>query len=262
MSDLLEQLKRRTASAVEKRVNAALPAGIQLRLNPAEGEEGEEDEEEEEGEEDEEGEEYEEDEEGEEDVEDAQPISFEDANQDENLACAAAAYRIVGAEGYLVASHSQGPAHFGTDESLMEYTQGKDLDPNGWEVYDDPEDILSLPYDHDTLKKVIRMCEEREESYESAEDFYKKFHWGNDSNVQVVKNVPGVHGTLVHLGVARRIEYGSNKNGEWAEYYHLFGENTKEYPSVYAIMSEDGKEPQALLIHGGNMRVEARGVVE
>lgn len=267
MSDILSQLKRRTASELEKRVNAALPSGIQLRLNPEGGEEEEEEEEDEEGEdeegEEEEGEEYEEEEEEEEgDEEAAQPISFEDASLEDNLACAAAAYRIVGCDGYLIASHKQGPAHFGTDESLLEYTEGKGLDPKGWEVYDNPEEILEMPYDHDTLKKVIRMCEDREASYESAEDFYKKFHWGNDSNVQVVKNVPGVHGTLVHLGVARRIEYGSNKKGEWAEYYHLFGENTNEYPSMYAIMNEDGTQPTALLIQGGNMRIEPRGVVE
>ena len=274
MSDILSQLKRRTASELEKRVNAALPSGIQLRLNPSEGEEekeedeGEEDEDEEgeEGEdeegEDEEGEDEEGEDEDDEDELDAQPISFEDASAEDNLACACAAYRIVGCDGYIVATHAQGPAHFGTMESLAEYAEGKDLDPQGWEVYDNAEDILDMPYDHDTLKKVIRMCEDRESSYEDAEDFYKKFHWGNPSNVQVVKNIPGVHGTLVHLGVARRIEYGSNKNSEWAEYYHLFGENTKEYPSMYAIMNEDGTEPTALLIHGGNMRIEPRGVVE
>jgi hypothetical protein len=106
------------------------------------------------------------------------------------------------------------------------------------------------------------MIEERESKYEDAEDFYEKFHWGNKPNVQVVKNIPGVTGTLVHLGVARRVDYGSNKDGKWEEYFHEFGENTDVYPSVYAVMNEGETEPTCLVIHGGNMRVEPRGVVE
>jgi hypothetical protein len=34
------------------------------------------------------------------------------------------------------------------------------------------------------------------------------------------------------------------------------------YPSVYAVMNEGETEPTCLVIHGGNMRVEPRGVVE
>lgn len=257
MNDILEQLKRRTAQELEGRINAALPSSMHLKLNPDEGDEDE-------GDEDEEGEEeYEE--EGEEEGESGDQImslAFEDASCEDNLACAAAAYRILGSDDFVVASHDAGPSFFGTVEGLNEYGQGKDLDPEGWTVYGEPDEILALEYDHDTLKKVIRMIEQRESTYQSAEDFYQKFHWGNPSNVQVVKSIPGVHGTLVHLGVARRIDYGSNKKGEWAEYYHLFGENTKQYPSLYAVMNEGETEPTCLVIHGGNMRVEPRGVVE
>ena len=112
------------------------------------------------------------------------------------------------------------------------------------------------------ISELIKMMEEKESTYESAEDFYQKFHWGNNPNVQVVKNIPGVTGTLVHLGVARRIDYGANKDGKWDEYFHEFGENTEVYPSVYAIMNPGETEPTCLVIHGGNMRVEPRGVVE
>lgn len=256
MNDILEQLKRRTAKELERRVNANLPREMHLNLSENPDEESED----EEGEDEEyEDEEYED---GDEDEDSVQPMAFEDASKEDNLACAAAAYRILGADGFIVASHKTGPAYFGDDEGWAEYTQSKDLSPEGWEPYEDPQEILALPYDHDTLKKLVKLEDEKSSTYKSAEDFYEKFHWGNPSNVQVVKNIPGVHGTLVHLGVARRIDYGSNKNGEWAEYYHNFGENTKEYPSVYAVMNEGETEPTCLVIHGGNMRVEPRGVVE
>ena len=267
MNDILEQLKRRTAKELEKRVNSALPPAMQLRLNPDPNEANEDDEDDESEDEDEEdgGDEAEGEDEGDEDSDDGddvQPMAFEDASKDDNLACAAAAYRILGSDNYIVATHDNGPAYFGDEDGLEGYTQSKDLSPEGWEVYEHPEDILALPYDHDTLKKVIMQEEKRAGTYESAEDFYEKFHWGNTSSVQVVKNIPGIHGTLVHLGVARRLDYGANKNGEWAEYYHMFGENTKEFPSLYAVMNEGETEPTCLVIQGGNMRVEPRGVVE
>jgi hypothetical protein len=262
MNDILEQLKRRTAKELEKRVNASLPPQMQLRLNPEAGDDDDDDDEDDEDDgedvEDDDGDEGDEGDEG----EDVRPMAFEDASKEDNLACAAAAYRILGAEGYLVASHANGPAYFGDEDGWAEYTQSKDLSPEGWELYETSEEILDLPFDHDTLKKVIMQEEKRAGTYQSAEDFYEKFHWGNPSNVQVVKSIPGVHGTLVHLGVARRIDYGANKKGEWAEYYHNFGENTKEYPSLYAVMNEGETEPTCLVIQGGNMRVEPRGVVE
>jgi hypothetical protein len=266
MNDILEQLKRRTAQELERRVNANLPSSMQLKLNP-EGDgddDDEEDEDEYEDEGDEEGEYEEDDDEDDEDDEDDNitSLAFEDASREDNLACAAAAYRILGADANLVASHETGPSFFGSFKGLAEYSNSKDLGADGWEVYEEPDEILALDYDHDTLKKVIKMVEKRESTYKSAEDFYEKFHWGNPSNVQVVKSIPGVHGTLVHLGVARRIDYGANKNNEWAEYYHMFGEDTKEYPSLYAVMNEGETEPTCLVIHGGNMRVEPRGVVE
>ena len=43
MNDILEQLKRRTAKELEKRVNSALPPEMQLRLNPSGGDDGDDD---------------------------------------------------------------------------------------------------------------------------------------------------------------------------------------------------------------------------
>lgn len=245
---VLDKLKERTAKEVESRVNAQLPPALQLKLNPAAGG-GADDEDD-----------YDDEDDGEE-VE-GMSIAFEDGDGDDNLACAAAAYRVAGTPDHIIAKHKTGAAFFGFEEGLDEYSEGKDLKEEDWEVWDDPEEIMALDYDHDTLKKVIKMMEQAEDTYEDAEDFYTKFHWGNNPNVTVVKNIPGVTGTLVHLGVGRRIDYGANKEGKWAEYFHEFGENTDEYPSVYALMNEGETKPTCLIIHGGNMRVEGRGIVE
>jgi hypothetical protein len=262
MSDIATLLKKRAAREVETRVNAHLPAGMQIQLNPSEDEEYEDDEDDEDGDDEDGDDEGLEDEEYEADETLLPSMAFEDNDKEDNLAAAAAAYRICGSADAVVASHSTGPAYYGTPEGLQEYSQSKDLQPDGWEVYQDSSDILDLEFDHDTLKKVIKLVEEREGTYNDAEDFYRKFHWGDNPNVAVVKNIPGVSGTLVHLGVGRRIDYGSKKNGEWAEYFHEFGENSDVYPSVYALMNEGETKPTCLIVHGGEMRVEGRGIVE
>lgn len=249
---VLDKLKERTAKEVEQRVNSHLPPALQLKLNPAAvGGADDEDDEDEDGEGGDEGEEVE-----------GLSIAFEDAEPEDNLACAAAAYRVAGTPDHIIAQHKNGPAFFGFEEGLEEYCESKDLKSDDWEVWEDADEIFALDYDHDTLKKVIKLMEQAEDTYEDAEDFYQKFHWGNNPNVTVVKNIPGVTGTLVHLGVGRRIDYGANKEGKWAEYFHEFGENTDEYPSVYALMNEGETKPTCLIIHGGNMRVEGRGIVE
>ena len=137
----------------------ALPPAMQLRLNPDPNEANEDDEDDESEDEDEEdgGDEAEGEDEGDEDSDDGddvQPMAFEDASKDDNLACAAAAYRILGSDNYIVATHDNGPAYFGDEDGLEGYTQSKDLSPEGWEVYEHPEDILALPYDHEDRKST------------------------------------------------------------------------------------------------------------
>lgn len=250
--ELRDKLRRKAQQQIENGVNAHLPAGIRLSLgerNPADGDDEEGDDEEDD------------DEEG----ECVGSLVFETTDPEDNLACAAAAYRVAGADGDLVALHSSGPAFFGTEDDLDEYTQAHGLHDDGWEVYDDAKEIMDLEYDHDTLKAVVAMMEEREESFTAAKDFHRKFHWDSagKGNVAVVKQIPGVHGTLCHLGVARRIDYGAEKGDEgWSEFYHHFGEKTGVFPQVYAIMPENGGNPTCLIVHGANMRIEDRGIVE
>ena len=187
-------------------------------------------------------------------------ITFEDGTAAQNLAAAVAAYRAHGASGDVVASHSTGPAFCGSSEGLEKYAAAHDLgDQEEWTAWDDPDEILSMPYDEEQLLRSAEALRENPQAVEAAKAQYKSFHWGDSSAALTVKEIPGVaEGTpLAYLGVPRRIEYGSRKNGEWAEYYHLFGEETGVYPDMYS--TADGK---TLIIHGGNFTIESDGLIE
>ena len=272
MSDfgvLREKLRNHAAKVIENGVNAGLPEGVRMRL-ALDGEEpahnpDEDDEDDEDDEEDQDGDE--EDQDGDEEGRDNDDgslgsLMFEDGTLEDNLSAAVSAYRVTGSPGDCVASHKAGRGFFGAEEDLEAYSNAHHLSADDWELWDDPAEIMKLPYDDDALKDVIKMMDQKASTFASAEDFYGKFHWGDVPSVTSVKIIPGITGTLVHLGVARQIEYGAHKDGKWEEYFHEFGEHTKEYPSVYAIMDENERRPICLVIHGGKMRIEGRGIVE
>lgn len=249
---LAQQLRKNAMAEVEKKINEQLPAGLTIHArNPADSDEEDEAEavEAEAGDESDEG-----------DEDDIGSLVWEDADPDHNWACAVAAWRVASQEGDIVAKHKRGMAFYGQEADLLEYVQTHDLAAEDWQVLDDPAEIMAEPYDVDAMREVLKMLDTTE--YESAKDVYEKFHWGDDSNLTVVKNITGVTAPLVHLGVGRRIEYGAKKDGEFAEYYHEFGEDSGSFPQVYAILDPAEKHPVALLIHGGEMRIEPRGIVE
>jgi hypothetical protein len=163
----------------------------------------------------------------------------------------------------VIAVYDDGRAYFGSIEDLKDYCEGNDLDPDKWDVYDDASEIMSLDYDRGAVSRVLRMVEEHEDAYEEAKKQYEEFHWGDRSRTTSVREIPGVSGPAVALGVARRIEYGSKKEGKWQEYYHLFGEESDTFPTLYAIGEPDSNgHYRTLAIHGGGMHVEDRGVVD
>lgn len=243
-------IRKNALAAVEAKINENLPHGLQFRANPdaaePEGQEAE----------------------AAEDVEDVEgdegdsigSLVWEDADPEHNFACAVAAWRAAASHGDVVAKHKGGMAFFGQEADLAEYCTTHDVSEDDWQVLDDPEAIMAEDYDLDAMREVLRMLDTTE--YADAQDTYEKFHWGDQSSLTVVKNITGVTAPLVHLGVGRRIEYGAQKDGEFAEYYHEFGEDSGRYPQVYAILDPAEKHPVALLIHGGEMRVEPRGIVE
>ncbi len=246
MSDFITSIKRRTMQELAGRVNAELPPGLRLQMNPAAEEEDEEDDD------------------ALFDIELPDGVSsmaFEGTDAEKNLACAAGVYRIVGIHGLVVAQHKSGDAFCGTLADFGDYTRNNDTKFDDYKMLYDPKEILEIDPDPVAMGQALSLIS-AEPDYASAEDFFKKFHWGDNSRVSVVREIPGVTGTLVHLGVGRRIEYGAQKDGEWAEYYHLFGEKSDEFPNLYAVMSPDEKQPVALVIHGGKFRIEGRGLVE
>lgn len=248
---LAKKLRNSALGAVAAHLNEALPQGLNFKVPNPDDDEPEEEPDDDEGDE-EEGEAAGEDDFG--------SLVFEDANAEHNLDCAVAAWRAAGVPGTFVGQHRSGCAFFGVEDDLASYIASHDLKDEDWQVIEDPEELLSMPYDLATMREVLKMLDTTE--YSSAQEVYEKFHWGDASNVTVVKSVTGVTAPLVHLGVGRRIEYGAQKDGKFEEYFHEFGEESGKFPQVYAIMDPEQKNPVALLIHGGEMRVEPRGIVE
>lgn len=192
---------------------------------------------------------------GDDDYEEGISLAFEDADADANLQAAASAYRILGGMDLIVAQHPGSKrAFFGTEEELDEYAKGLDLADDEWDVYDTADKIMALPYDEGSMRETLKML--RENETDNARKQFEDFHWGDQPGTMVVKEIEGVNGPLTFLGVARRIEYYSVKDGEPAEYYHEFGEESGEYPSLYSIGEK------TIVIHGANTVVTPRGIVD
>ena len=249
--NVAKQVRKNALNAVQTHLNENLPGGLKFQIpNPADAEEAQPEEEDV----------VDVDAEGDDDVDDIGSLVWEDADADHNLECAVAAWRAAGLPGTLVAFHKGGAAFFGVAPDLDEYIDTHDLKDSDWNVIDDAGVLLTMPYDLDAMKTVLKMLDTTE--YADAQEVYEQFHWGDSSNVTVVKQVTGLNAPLVHLGVGRRIEYGAKKDGKFEEYFHMFGEDSGKFPQVYAVMDPEQKFPIAILIQGGEMRVEPRGIVE
>lgn len=230
------------------------------RPNPAEdevdeGEEYEDGDEDEYEDGDEEGEDGDEDEDDDEDGEESPSWAFEYEDADENLSCAAAAYRMLGHDEDIIARHDKtGRAFFGSEEELVEYCSQINLSTDGWEVWTQPDEILSLEYDQDTMRQISNLW--REEGFKTAKQQFEGFHWGDESKTIAVRELPSPDTPLVFLGVAEEIHYGSKKDGKFHHYYHEHGEESGTFPMIFAW------GPKAYVVMGGDMRIEDRGIVD
>ena len=282
VSPLLQQfgikVRNSAAQALEQGVREALPPGLSFGLGrPAQRNPGPESEAEdqeaaeaevevlgaqEDGEQDgEQGEDGEDGEDGDDGDEGLGSMVWEDADPAHNLACAVAAFRIGSDDGSIIARNPKtGAAFFGDPEDLTQYIVSHDEQEADWETEEDANVIMTLEYDQDTLVECAQLLDTTE--YTSAKDVYDKFNWGQKATVAVVKSITGIHGQLAHLGACRQIDYGSFKGGTWTEYTHECGEKTGVYPQLYALIDPESHHPVALVIQGGNMRVEPRGIVE
>ena len=182
-------------------------------------------------------------------------IAFEDSDAAQNLANAAAAWRILGHEGDIVAQNgSTGIAFFGPEEDLDAYCDQHDLNANNWTVYETTQEIMDLEADENSFRKVLPML--REENMDGVREQFSGFHWGDNPAVTSIKQIDGITKPLTFLGVAREICYGAMKEGEFHEYYHIHGEDSGTYPSIYALGDD------CYVVHGGKMTIEDRGIVD
>tara|TARA_Y100000034_G_scaffold131131_1_gene191223 strand:+ start:923 stop:1711 length:789 start_codon:yes stop_codon:yes gene_type:complete len=200
--------------------------------------------------------EYDEVEDGDEgDGEESPSWAFEYEDAADNLACAAAAYRMLGHDEDIIARHDKtGRAFFGGEAELVEYCSQINLDTDGWEVWTEPDEILSLEYDQDTMRQISNQW--REAGFQSAQEQFEGFHWGDESKTVAVREFPDPDTPFALLGVAEEIHYGAKKDGKFHHYYHEHGEESGTYPMIYAW------GPKCYVVVGGKMRIEDRGIVD
>ena len=194
---------------------------------------------------------------------DTPAVFFETPNADYNLACAVGAYRAAGGDGCLVATHKAGQAFFGTAEQLTEHCARHNHKTADWGVEDDQAEIMEMEYERAGIQLMMRRLDEQEAAWGKALKAQEDFHWGDKANATGVVTIPGVTGPAVFLGVARRIEYGAQKQGKWEEYFHEHGEESGTFPSIYGIGEPDDKgDYRAFVVYGGNMHIQDRGIID
>lgn len=238
---MLEALKGQARTEIKNAVTDAIP--YQLRPNPEYRENPSEDDEDD-GEGD-----------GETEDIDMQSLAFEYSDAAANLAAVAAAYRMLATDDDIIATHTPtGHAFFGTEDGLKEYVSTVDLDDAQWQIIDNAKEIMALEYDQNTMEDILRNWDTSRMG--EAQDQFEKFHWGDQSETTVVKEIDGIEAPLSFLGIGREICYGAKKDGKWEEYFHIFGEESGTYPSIYALGDN------CLVINGGQMRVESAGIID
>lgn len=195
------------------------------------------------------------------------PMTFDLGSKKKNLEAAAAARRLWGCTDYcddftiIAMNPHDGSCFVGNMESLAQYCSQNDLDDD-WNVtgidsdgnYDD-SDFDDLKISNEAVKYVAALAGKR--SSESERDF-RGFHWDKKAQVTtVVKEIPGLEGkNLAMLGSAKSIIYYAEKGGKTDVYIHEFGEDSGRNPTLYSMGD------RVLIIHGGNMKIEDRGIVD
>jgi len=208
------------------------------------------------------GEEFEEGEEGEDEGEGPDySLSFENVNEAEsNLSLAVAAWRICSefTDDVVAQYKSTGITFFGRPADFQEFCAQRDLKPGDWNVQTDEKTLRSMDSDLATMRQILDDLDSDGDWLEDAEKQFEAFHWGDKPASTGIIDIPGLSPDAKPylLGVAREICYGAKKEGGFVEYYHLHGEETKQYPMVYGL----GKN--CYLVYGANMEVSPRGILE
>jgi hypothetical protein len=201
-----------------------------------------------------------EDDEDDDEEDDSTSLAFEYVNAaDDNMLLAVAAWRAYAKSGEFIAQHPHtGITFFGNEADFNDFCNHKDMNATNWTKYTDAATIMAMDHDPETLEALVSGDEQDEEFLEKAKAQFEGFHWGDKSRTVGFLAIPGLSGDvpLTFLGVGRELCYGAQKEGEFVEYYHLMGEESKTYPMVYAL-GED-----TIVIHGGGMKIEDRGIID
>jgi hypothetical protein len=184
-------------------------------------------------------------------------IVYESGDTKLNLQLAAAAWRVRAGPDDFVAYHDgRKLSFFGNAEELISFCLHEDeCDPEEWMVFERDE-VLAIDADWDEMSRLLDDSDE--EGMEDARKDFVDFQQGNEPLVDRIANIPGLTGEerLVQLGKAQKIQYYAPKGKKPTDYTHEFGEESKVLPTIYALGDK------TLVIHGGNMHIEGRGIVD
>lgn len=191
---------------------------------------------------------------------------FEGPNKKANLKAAVAAWRLFGETGVgedgeteidydddypgdIVAQEMRsGHAYFGPQQMIAKYAEEHGLSDGEWVGWDDPDDILSMPYDHRAIETALAALQSNQAH--GMDEKYKGFHWGEEkADGTTFKQMPGVSVPLAFLGMCESLGYG--KSGETFDFRDVEGAK----PSVYF-------DPTAtvVMVHGGDLRIPTDGL--
>lgn len=210
----------------------------------------------------------------------ALPIVFDAFTEDKNLECAVAAWKLWGTkaeecdddselEPDIVAQFSTGMVFCGTMDQLQDFCEHNDLDEDV-SVYGldddnnyDSSELNKIKVGKNIITYVLSFMANMVS--EESEESFKGFHWDENATVtKVVRTIPFMDEIpLTMCGVAQAIIYTAKKGDKVETYIHEFGEDSGLKPIMYALPTPQGEKwPRSLLIHGGKMRVEDRGIVD
>lgn len=185
-------------------------------------------------------------------------IVYDTSDLQLNIECACAAWRCRATVGDVVAYHeARKLAFFGDADELIDFCEHEDqCDPEEWMVLE-INDVLEVDANEGELARLAG-SDDNEDDLAGARENFSDFQQGNAARVDRIANIPGLDGSiaLVQLGTANKIMYFAPKGGKATDYDHEFGEESGIRPTLYALGDK------TLIIHGGNMHIEDRGIVD
>lgn len=135
-----------------------------------------------------------------------------------------------------------GEAFCGYGDDLDKHIVQLRQDPNDWDVEDDPDELMAMPYSKAALRRVLDRIDSMD--MDPAVESYIASHRNQQPTVLQHVVVPGVSAPLSLFGVIRGVQYDADKEGRRVERFsHTHGERTKAFPSLYKIHDPETGKP-------------------